>query len=224
MRRNSVFALLASALVVSGCSDAPGSGEKLMGTITNVLPVVFGAGGDDVGAAQGAPAGFTADAIAANPENYVLFSIAALGITEPARLIASNGRDQTFVSQSGFTAAYRDGVLVATRGLLSDLHSAEADALRAVLRAGGGTLTRESEALDSFDTTIRSTYECVVTRADMEEINLGVRTMRAQRFDERCQGSGVIFENIYWVDNGGEIVASRQYVSPTVAYLRSNRL
>jgi hypothetical protein len=224
MRRNSLAALLAAVALVAGCSEGPGSGERLMGTITTALPVLFGAGSDDVGAGRGAPAGFTADAIAANPENYVLLSIAALGVTEPARLIASNGRDQTFVSQSGFTVAFRDGVLVATRGLLSDLHSADGGNLRAVLRAGGGTLSRESEALDSFDRTILSTYDCVVTRAAVEEINLGVRTMSAQRFDERCQGSGVIFENIYWLDNGGEIVASRQYVSPTVAYLRSNRL
>ncbi|MCC5972553.1 MAG: YjbF family lipoprotein [Rubellimicrobium sp.] len=218
--RSTLVAVVA-ALTLSGCGEQSG-GERLLGTVTSVLPAFLASA--DVGDARGVPAGFTPEAIAENPRNYVLVTIAALGITEPARLVASNGRDETFVSQSGFTAAFRDGVLVATRGLLHDLHSADAPDLRAALRAGGGAHRRQSESLDAFDAIVPASYDCIVTRGEMEDINLGVRTQRLQRFDERCQGSGVIFENLYWVDGSGEIVASRQYVSPTVAYLRSNRL
>jgi hypothetical protein len=55
-------------------------------------------------------------------------------------------------------------------------------------------------------------------------VNLGVREATLRRFDENCRGTTIIFDNIYWVDGSGAIVSSRQYVSPTVAYLRSNRL
>lgn len=212
---------LAAALTLSACGEQSG-GERLLGAVTTVLPAIMTS--SDIGDGRGVPSGFTPEAIAENPQNYVLFSIAALGITEPARLVASNGRDQTFVSQSGFTAAFRDGVLVATRGLLHDLHSADAPDLRAVLRAGGGAHRRYSESLDAFDAIVPASHDCIVTRGEMEDVNLGVRTQRLQLFNERCQGSGVIFENLYWVDASGEIVASRQYVSPTVAFLRSNRL
>lgn len=216
--------LTAMATLSSGCSDNASVGDRLMSAVSTVLPVVVGSSPDDVGAGRSAPAGFTADAIAANPENYILVAINAMGLTEPARLIAANGNDRTYVGQSGFTVAFRDGVLVSTRGLIDDLQAADAPNLRAILRAGGGQLSRESDALDGFDDVGTTRYDCIVTPAAAEEINLGIRTVTALRFDERCQGGGLIFDNIYWLDESGGIVASRQYVSPTVAYLRSNRL
>jgi hypothetical protein len=216
--------LLTASVLLAGCGEGEGVGDRVMSAVTTVLPVVVGNNREDVGGGGGPPAGFTADAIAANPENYILITINALGVTEPARMIASNGADRTYVSQSGFTAAFRDGVLVSTRGLIDDLQAAGAPDLRAVLRAGGGQLIRESESLDSFDRIEPFRYDCVVTRGAAEDINLGIRSVNALRYDERCRGGGLIFDNIYWLDDSGDIVASRQYVSPTVAYLRSNRL
>lgn len=210
--------------LLGGCGEGGDPGDRLLSAMTTVLPVVVGSNAEDVGGGGSAPAGFTADAIAANPENYILVTINSLGITEPARLIAANGADRTYVGQSGFTAAFRDGVLVSTHGLIDDLEAADAPGLRAVLRAGGGTLARESDSLDSFDSVTTTRYECAVSPVAAETINLGIRSVTANRFDERCRGGGIIFDNIYWVDDSGNIVASRQYVSPTVAYLRSNRL
>jgi hypothetical protein len=216
--------LIAAAALLAGCGDDPTD------TVVNVLNTtadVLSAGDAATPAETTALAadGFTPEEVAANPDDYRLFTINALGVAELARrLTSANGRE-TFVAQSGFTAAYKDGVLVATRGLLGeDIMAASAPGLLDALAAGGGTIDRAIETLDSLNQIQTATFTCTITAAGSEEVNLGIRTVTAPRFDENCRGATLIFDNIYWLDTDGSILASRQYVSPTVAYLRSNRL
>ncbi len=209
---------------VSACGD--NSGEQFLDTLTTVSDV-FAAGSDDGGFAETANFSgvFTPDAVAANPDSYQLVTINALGVAELAYRTTDNENDDTWLSQSGFSVSYRDGVVVATRGLVGeDIMAANAPGLLSALQAGGGTTSRAMEALDSLNQVQTSTFACTVTSAGTENINLGVREVDARRFDENCRGEAVVFDNIYWLDDQGTIIASRQYVSPTVAYLRSNRL
>lgn len=217
--------LCAAALAVSGCGI-----ENPTDTVVNVLNTSadFLSAGDSTGDAVSsdlAEGAFTPEAIAANPDDYRLFTINALGIAEIARRLTSADGRETFVSQSGFTAAYRDGVLVATRGLLGeDVMAASAPGLMEALAAGGGIIDRAIETLDSRNQIRTATFTCTITPAGDETINLGIRSVEANRFNENCRGASIIFDNIYWLDDSGVIIASRQYVSSTVAYLRSNRL
>jgi hypothetical protein len=168
---------------------------------------------------------FTAEAVQASPENFQLFTINALGIAELARVLADNGESKTWISQSGFTASFENGILVATRGLVGeDIMAASSPGLLQSLQAGGGTSSRIIEKLDSLNKIERMTFSCTVVAAGTETINLGVRETTGRRFNENCRGETLIFDNIYWLDASGAIIASRQYVSPTVAYLRSNRV
>ncbi len=215
---------LLGAAGLAGCGE--NTGEKVLGAVGYASDLLSGDGIDAVEAgATTAAAGFTPEAVAANPLDYQLFTINALGITELARKTAQNGADTTWISQSGFSVSFKDGVVVATRGLVGeDIMAANAPGLRDALRAGGGTVNRAMETLDSLNQIQTTTFTCTVAAVGTETINLGIREQQANRFDENCRGSAVIFDNIYWLDDQGEIVASRQYVSPTVAYLRSNRL
>lgn len=217
--------LCLAALALSACG-----GDNPTDTVVNVINTSadFLSGGNAGGEAPTtdlAGGSFTPEAVAANPDDYRLFTINALGVAELARRLTSSDGRETFVSQSGFTAAYRDGVLVATRGLIGeDVMAASAPGLLDTLAAGGGTITREIETLDGRNQIRTASFTCTITAAGTETINLGIRSVEAPRFDENCRGSAVIFDNIYWLDDSGAILASRQYVSPTVAYLRSNRL
>ena len=92
------------------------------------------------------------------------------------------------------------------------------------MRAGGGAVTRRTETLDAQDQVVTQAYACTVTEAPSETIDLGLRQVSARRLDEACRGETIGFDNIYWLDDNGAVIASRQYVSPTVAYLRANRL
>jgi hypothetical protein len=214
-----------SVALLAGCG-----GENAADTVVSVLNTtadVLSAGGTSgvEGTTDPASQGFTPEEVAANPDDYRLFTINALGIAELARRLTSADGRETFIAQSGFTAAYKDGVLVATRGLVGeDIMAASAPGLLDALAAGGGTIDRAIETLNSVNRIQTATFTCTITPAGTENINLGIRTADAARFDENCRGATLIFDNIYWLDETGAILASRQYVSPTVAYLRSNRL
>jgi hypothetical protein len=167
---------------------------------------------------------FTPEAIAASPAAFRLVQVNALGLVEPARIVRDNGAEDTYPLRSGPTAAFDDGILVATRGFGDDLFTMSSQGVLPALRAGGGTVTRLMESLDPQDQVATTRFDCIVTPAGAETVDLGFRQESLRRFDENCRSPVLIFDNIYWLDSGGTVVASRQYVSPSVAYLRANRL
>ncbi len=228
--------LVAATLMLAGCGQTGASDEgdnfllnereeRVIGLLSQARAIVGGIGSDDeVDAPRAIPGGFSAEAIAADPALYRVVQINALGVSEPGRIIQQNGDEVTLALQSGPTAAFDGGVLVSTRGFGDDLLTLESRGVLEALRAGGGSFTRQMERLTSQDQIETERFSCALTAAGTESIDLGLRQTNLRRFDERCSGRTIIFENIYWLDGSGTIVASRQYVSPTVAYLRSNRL
>ncbi|WP_176559368.1 YjbF family lipoprotein [Rubellimicrobium roseum] len=228
MRRTLV--ILAAALALAGCggetAQSPAEVQARAAGAVGQVQRVFGGLGTrtSVSAPRAVPGGFTPQAIAAEPGAYRLVQINALGLAEPARLLQENGDETTLALQSGPTAAFDGGVLVATRGFGDDLLTMESGDVRAALRAGGGQVTRRMEALDGQDQVLTDSFACTITPAGRETVDLGLRQADLARFDENCRGTAIIFDNIYWLDDAGQIVSSRQYVSPTVAYLRSSRL
>jgi hypothetical protein len=225
-----------AALALAGCQapagaegEAPGIGARLgagaVGAFSLGRRVAQGVGSEsDLALPRPSPGGFGAADIAADLDLYRFVQVNALGLAEPARVVSGEGETFTLELQSGRTAAFRDGVLVATRGFGEDLQAMEAPGLLGLLAAGGGTLQRRMEVVDGQDRVTAEALACTVTAAGPEVVDLGTREVEAQRLDESCRGSRVIFDNIWYLDAAGAIVASRQYVSPSVAYLRSNRL
>lgn len=204
---------------LSACGDLDTSRTSVAGRIVTSL-----FSGPAPAAAPLTRPGFTGAELAANPDRFRLVSIESMGLAEPARLIGSGGDRETWEGESGFTAIYVDGMLASTHGLIFDLIAADGAATRAALRQGGGETARSIEVMDSQDQLTRIDLTCTVTDAGPETVNLGTREVQARRFIESCRSAVLILENRYWLDNQGQIVSSLQYVSPTVAYLRSNRL
>jgi len=169
-------------------------------------------------------AGFTPADLRTNPDGFQLVTVDSMGLGEPARLIASANGRQTWEGESGFTATYQDGILATTHGLIFDLISADGSATLAAMRAGGGDTARSIEVMDSQDQLTRIDFACTVSDGGPEAVNLGTREVTARRFTESCRSPLLVIENRFWLDGSGGIIASLQYVSPTVAYLRSNRL
>ncbi|WP_166583355.1 YjbF family lipoprotein [Rubellimicrobium sp. CFH 75288] len=222
----------AAALLLAGCGGPPPDAPPgASAAETRVLAVAQGIGRlfggsavDDVGRPPVGPEQFAPEAIAAAPGAYRIVQINALGINELGRIIQTNGPRTTLALQSGPTAAFDAGILTATRGFGDDLLTIDAPGLLGLLRAGGGSLTRTAETLDAQDQVVTTRFACQVRPAGRETVDLGLRQATLARFDENCRSDRLIFDNIYWLDERGEIAASRQYVSPTVAYLRANRL
>jgi hypothetical protein len=123
--------------------------------------IAGGIGSDNsVSGDRSVPGGFTPQAIAAEPGAYRLVQINALGLAEAARVIQDNGNEITLALQSGPTAAFDRGILVATRGFGDDLVTIDSQGVLEALRAGGGTLTRRLETLDTQSQIRSSTFSC----------------------------------------------------------------
>ena len=215
--RGPLLTLAAGLLWLSGCGEMAqsGIGSQLVGALVPSL-----AGAEPVRTALD----FTPQTIAANTSLYQIFTINALAVQAPGRLIQDNGADQTWASQSGFTASYRDGFLVATRGLGNDLMASDTGQVRAALAQGGGQAQRAVDFLDDFDQIETVRFECKIDAQGREVVDLGLRQPELAKYEETCSSPKLVFTNIYWLDDAGEILQSRQFVSQTVAYLRSNRL
>lgn len=219
-----VFAAIAALVTLASCSS-DNSGFNL-----SSLP---GAGifsalrGGDHAASQDQPVespGFTAQLIAEHPENFMIADVPNIGINQPARIIQNNAGDTTWQAQGGATFAFHDGVMVATRGLIDDLLTISAEGVRAALAAGGGTVTRTLEQLDDLDQLSSLTLTCTITRDGPEDVNLGLREVSLVKFTEHCASQKLVFDNAYWLDGSGDIMASRQFVSADVGYARLNNL
>ena len=217
---------LAAALLIGACSfGSEGRDDSPAAAIAGIVPGLSGLVGQETADANAFPPGFGPQDLAENPSDFQLMwlpsFVAQAGL---ARIIQDNGRAETYESQYGFTAAFRDGMLVGTRGLPYDLMGASAEATRAAIRAGGGTAIRYHDTLNSLDQIEQARFECTIVANGPDTVSLGLREVVGRKYTETCVNRRVQFENLYWLDDSGDIMASRQFVSQTVAYLRSNRL
>ncbi len=217
-RRTAGMAAMVGLMLIPGCGDLAktGIGPRVAGAL---FPALAGTPPPASGGLD-----FSAQAIAADTSQFAIFTINALAVQAPGRIIQNNGADQTWTSQSGFTATYSDGMLVATRGFGDDLMASDTVQSRLALVQGGGTAQRSHDFLDDFDqmTTVR--FDCEIVAQGREVIDLGLRQPNLAKYEETCTSPKLVFANIYWLDDTGEILQSRQFVSQTVAYLRFNRL
>lgn len=124
----------------------------------------------------------------------------------------------TWSSVDGISLSLRDGVVIATRGLGTDLMSAAVPTAAQLAHDAIGQRRHyylfggETEQLRSFDCTLRD--------AGMERITVVELVYDARHRVESCTGSsGLTFENHYWFDNRAIIRQSRQWISPDVGFL-----
>lgn len=199
--------------VMTGCSAISGA----VGMAGNLV-----SGPEAPGIADGL--GFGPDDVVADPDAFMLVQVAARGITGVAREVNANGAVRTWIGETGYSVTLDDGILVATRGLGDDLIAANTAGVRAALRQGGGATERQHDYIDARNRITTETYECVVAGVGPEEVDLGIRKVMLLLLTETCGNDRIQFENRYFVDDAGTIIAARQFVSQTVAYLRNNDL
>lgn len=168
--------------------------------------------------------GFAPEEVAAAPAEFMLVQVQSRGIAGLARIATTAGPVETWIGETGYSVTLEDGLLVATRGLGGDLMAANTADVRAALRQGGGTAERQHDYLDDRDRIRTETYTCTIVPQGPQEVDLGIRKITADLLVETCANARIQFENQYFVDGSGTILAARQFVSQTVAYLRNNGL
>jgi hypothetical protein len=156
--------------------------------------------------------------------DQIAFAIVSLNSGSRAFALSRNGRKVTWLTTSGESITLDNGLLVATRGLGDDLMGANVSGSLRAIRAGGGEALREASCLGSEDQIIRRVFTCKVTRRGKDVVKLYGKERPATAFIESCTGEGITFENQYWIGAEGEVWQARQWVSPQIGYIDSQRL
>ena len=153
----------------------------------------------------------------------LLATLESRGLSGALVPIGQNGADTTWASADEVAVIMRGGVVRGTRGLGEDLMSA-AIPDESALRRDGGSGQRAYYHLDGDDQTVRRSYSCTSHAQGAASLVIVERPYRATRFEERCRGDDGGFTNEYWFLADGRLIQSRQWIGPSVGFLRLQRL
>ena len=124
----------------------------------------------------------------------------------------------TWASVDGSALSLRDGVVIATRGLGTDLMSSAAPTANDL--ANVSSVQRRHYYLFGGETEQLRAFECQIADAGPERIVVLQLAYDTRHRIESCtDDSGLAFENHYWFDNRAIIRQSRQWISPDVGFL-----
>lgn len=127
----------------------------------------------------------------------------------------------TWESAEGITFAFRDGVLIESRGLGADLMSASAPGAGRI--ASGGTYTRSYWFVADEDRNQRRDYACTPESQGSEAVALYGYEYQTRHIAEACLRDVGKIRNEFWFD-GAKIRKSRQWVSPDIGYVEFSRI
>jgi hypothetical protein len=128
----------------------------------------------------------------------------------------------TWLDPNRTMMSFRRGVLIGTRGLAGDLMSAEVGEVLAAIFGDAEQAVRVHRTLGGEEQLVINTFVCSYSRAPGAMTDPLVAGQPARLVVEDCIDSrGTRFENRYWIDGGGVIVQSTQWVSPDVGRLNT---
>lgn len=133
--------------------------------------------------------------------------------------VAVNDDVETWLAVDNISLSFRQGVLVASRGLGFDLMGADAQGTLDAIAGQGDEIYRHQMRYLTGDH--HSTYLAAGCRIQIIGTE-DVQGQPLQRLEEKCRARNNIFTNIFWQDASGMIVQSRQWVSPEIGYLRTS--
>lgn len=136
--------------------------------------------------------------------------IATMGDPSFSSILFGVGKNEdvvTFYTPDQVSLSFRDGILVATRGLGFDLMYAEvSESIRAVT-SKDGTIMRRHETLRGDDTLMIRSFQCVVSTPEYGKVV------------ENCSDGEVNFQNMYNFTRDGKLNSSKQWISEERGYI-----
>jgi len=129
--------------------------------------------------------------------------------------VSRNGDVTVWQTLDGITLGLRRGLLTGTRGLGDDLMSSDVSNSLGMVHgsAGDGYYPHIRSYLDGEDRTVFRSFQC--RREEPHE---------ARRIVETCVSPRRDFTNIYWLDGNGTVFKTRQWVSPAIGYMETERV
>lgn len=159
-------------------------------------------------------------------EERLVVRLTKSGVEAVLGPVSRSGDTIVWQTLDGITLTLRGGVLSATRGLGDDLMSADVAGSVAMLRGGGGDgyYPQIRTHLDGEYQTEFRAYQCRREGAARQQVGVGGRTRAATRIEERCVSPDEGFTNIYWLDDAGTVIRSRQWIGPVIEYMETETI
>lgn len=133
--------------------------------------------------------------------------------------VAVNKDVETWLAIDNISLSFRQGVLVASRGLGFDLMVADAqNTLTAIATQSPDVYRRQMRYLTGDHQSFYLNAGCSIAFVGPEAI----AGQRLDRVEERCKARNDLFTNVFWRDGSGRVVQSKQWVSPQVGYLTTS--
>lgn len=214
MMRMGLFVGAFVALASCGAIRDSGVGTRLIGLAT----------GQDDQPAVPTNALVPPEEMRANPGKYIRVNVRNLGIFSTMVAVGQNGTRTTWIDQNNISIALENGLIVATRGLARDLMGADVSQSWVAIQNGGGTAQRRHDFITDQDGILTELLQCSIVSEGTEEIDLFETSAMTERFKEKCEGEGLTFTNIYWINQQGAVARSLQAVSPDAGYLQIDGL
>jgi hypothetical protein len=208
-------AALAAIAVLSGCGNDPAR--------VDYLAAIRGLTDRKAPEASAGPKAMKRAAIDGVGKPLLYGLVTARKAESVFALIQTRGPFVTWGGTDGVTLTFRDGVLVSSKGLGVDLTSAAVPTLAEIAR-GEGTVQRVHYSYDGGDVEVASRYNCQLAFVGAETLTIAELAFPTRHVVESCEGEGDAFRNEYWIETGGKLRQSRQYVSKSVGYLELSLL
>jgi hypothetical protein len=204
-----------AALWLAAC----GSDTGQIATISAARTIATMAAGQMTGRGTPAPAGIgMTRATLANIVTPVdLVTIETSGAQGVIAKIGTNRGVETWSSVDKKTLSFRNGIILATRGLGGDLMSAAVPARTQVTVPG--THNRRHVVLNGQDQPETLQFQCRTTAVGPDSVIVVERSYATQHYQETCSGPSGSFSNDYWAGIGGNLRKSRQWVSERVGFV-----
>ena len=157
--------------------------------------------------------------------DVMLVSVPALRAQGYAVPSARVGSVTTWRTADNATFSFDRGVVVSTRGLGDDLMGADVgQSIVASTGGAGGWAPRINGYMNGEYQSYFITFQCRRSGSQSDSVVLGDRSVSATRITETCVNDERQIENTYWRNGNGVMVKSRQWVSPNVGYMETERV
>ncbi len=142
------------------------------------------------------------------------------GLSTILGMIGENGAMRTYATPSSQALILRAGVLAGTRGFGHDMISGDVDQVAVLIRSRtAGTAPKVLRYLDGLGLERPLPLECSVRTGADSTYPFAGQSWTGTQVVEHCTGSGAVIDNSYIVGADGNILASRQWISPELGYV-----
>ena len=132
---------------------------------------------------------------------------------------------EVWLGVDGTTLTFKNGHLIATRGLGEDLMSSEGTFPSFHLISGSAEYFKTQSWLSEDNQITSTNYSCTASVENARKaITIFDKTFLVQRAVETCKAGDSTIKNEYFFERNGVVRRSRQFHSPTLGYIFIEKL